>query len=636
MNLPLPRRGRSLTVLVLVGAVLGLLFASAGSASAHASLTSSDPADGSVVKSAPQTVTLAFTEDVALADGSVRVLSPDNERVNPKPAQHAAGRDDTAQVALRGKMPKGTYTVAWRVVSSDSHPISGAFTFSVGKASATTAVVPTGSSDDSAVARLYGFLRYLAYSGLALLVGVTVFTFGCWTDAAALGPVRRLAAAGWITLLAATLGLLMLRGPYEAGRGLGAVFDFALLERTLAGKSGLALAARLWLLAAVAALFVVAKARTRAAGDAENPGKRVPAGGAAVRVAGVLLAVGLALTWAGAEHASAGIQVPVAIPAAVLHLLAMAVWLGGLVTLGVILRWAPADALPAGAVARFSRLAFAAVIALTATGVYQSWRQVGSWRAITSTDYGRLLTVKIVLVICVLLAAAFSRRWTTMLAPATAKAPQPLPAASRVPVPAGHGSGTAHALSGGADDGADEGSSSRGVDEAPGAGSGSEAVRRRLRRSVAAEAVLGVVVLAVTTVLTGSQPSRAEQQNATSAVVSRTLPAVVVTVPFDLNIPYGNGKVQITLDAGRVGENTVQALVYGPDDGIATVPEVRLTLTQQARKIGPLDAKLTDQGGYWWTDSLRLPLAGVWTMKVTVRISDVDQVTVSHTVTIRP
>ncbi|MFF0112922.1 hypothetical protein [Streptomyces prasinus] len=57
----------------------------------------------------------------------------------------------------------------------------------------------------------------------------------------------------------------------------------------------------------------------------------------------ILLPVGPAVIWAAAEHASAGLQVPVAVPAAGLHLLATALWLGGLITLVLLLHRAPVD-----------------------------------------------------------------------------------------------------------------------------------------------------------------------------------------------------------------------------------------------------------------------------------------------------
>lgn len=171
---------KPLTALLLVGTVLALLLGGAGSASAHATLTKAEPADVSVLKTAPKQITLTFSETVSLSDGSLRVLSPKNVRVDRGAVTHAGKKADTARVMLRGKLPEGTYTVSWRVVSSDSHPISGAFTFSVGQPSATTAAVPTESPDDTAASRVYDVFRYVAYGGLALLIGVALFALVCW------------------------------------------------------------------------------------------------------------------------------------------------------------------------------------------------------------------------------------------------------------------------------------------------------------------------------------------------------------------------------------------------------------------------------------------------------------------------
>ena len=159
--------------------------------------------------------------------------------------------------------------------------------------------------------------------------------------------------------------------------------------------------------------------------------------------------------------------------------------------------------------------------------------------------------------------------------------------------------------------------------------------RSGLRRSVLAEVAVGVVVLVITTVLGGTLPGRAAAEAAQAPAAAGGLPAASVTmVPFDVGTPGGHGQVQITLDPGRVGDNTVQAVVFGPDGGIVSVPELRLSFTLAAQKIGPLDAELTDRGGYWGTNSLTLPIAGTWTMNVTVRTSDIDQVTTTRTVRI--
>ncbi|MCZ4513836.1 copper resistance protein CopC [Streptomyces sp. ActVer] len=665
------RRARKpLTALALVGAVLALLLGGAGPASAHASLSDSNPADTSVLKTAPKQVTLAFTEAVNLSDGSLRVLSPKNERADRGAPTHLGGKGNTARVMLRGKLSEGTYTVSWRVVSADSHPISGAFTFSIGQQSATTAVVPTESPDDTAVSRLYGFFRYVAYGGLALLIGVAVFPLLCWPAGARLSPLRKLLIGGWTTLAVSTVVLLLLRGPYETGQGLSAVSDLSLLGTTVTGRTGAALGTRLLLLAAAGILAALLTNRHRrmaeqtrqepaadptdtsstATAGATVPPADAPRFGLGVRAAGAVLAAGLALTRAAAEHASAGLQVPLAIPVSVLHLLAMAVWLGGLVALTLALFRAPAGTvIPATAVARFSRLAFTAVVVLVVTGVYQSWRQVGSWDALSSTEYGRTLTLKVAAVFLVLIAAAFSRQWTAQLIhepqpteTLPAVVPQRVRVAERVGVGASSDGGTAESGDGDGPPSPRDPADNSNPSESPSASdpsgppSASDRYRRVLRRSVAAEAVLGVVVLAITTVLTGTQPSRAAADSAAAATASQRPPARVVTVPFDLGTPNGNGKVQITFDPGQVGENTVQALVFASDTGVATVPEMRLTLTHRGERIGPLDAKLVNKGGFWWSDSLRLPLPGTWTMRLTVRTTDIDQVTVSKNVTIRP
>ncbi|MFJ7967898.1 copper resistance CopC/CopD family protein [Streptomyces sp. NPDC096324] len=603
--------------LALLGGVLVLvLFGGVGGASAHAALTGTDPREGSVLKSAPRRVTLTFSESIGLFDDSFRVLDPENRRVRTGEPEHADGRSDTAGVTLPRGLGDGTYTVAWRVVSADSHPVSGAFTFSVGKPSATPAPPPPTAGDPLSSA-LYDIARYAAYTGLALLIGAVTFVLACGFP----GSVRRLLVTGWWILLGSTFALLLLRGPYERGTGVSEVFDPDGLSDTLASRPGVVLVARLALLAAVAFVPPRPPVRDRGAGRG-------------VLVLGVLFSLALAVTWAASEHASAGIQVPAAMVSSVLHLLAMAVWLGGLAALLAALH-RPAEPVPPAVVTRFSRLALASVAVLAVTGVYQSWRGLGSWDALTSTEYGRLLVVKVVLVALLLAGAAFSRRWTARLA--ATRAPATVPAA-RVPVPvavpASDGSasdGSASEESPSAGDGTTgDGAKGDGAKDGP----GDTEYHRGLRRSVLAEVTVGILVLVITTMLTGTQPGRAEAEGADAVAAVRRVTSKTTLVPFDVGTPGGHGKAQVELTPGQVGENSVQVVIFGPDGGLVTVPEVRLTFTLESRKVGPIDAEITDKGGYWTSDGLTLPLPGTWTMKVTVRTSDLDEVTVSKKVTI--
>ncbi|KOX27432.1 transport integral membrane protein [Streptomyces sp. NRRL F-4707] len=623
--------------MVLLGTVLLLfLLGTAAPASAHAALDGTDPGDGAVLERAPAHVTLTFSESVGLRDDSFRVLDPGGHRVRTGEAGRADGRADTARVALPGGLGEGTYTVAWRVVSADSHPVSGAFTFSVGAPSRSAAPVDPGPTEDPLTATLHKTARYLSYLAVALLVGTAAFVALCRPPDPA--PLRRPLVAAWWTLLAATVALLVLRAPYEAGTGPSAALDPAALGDTLTTRPGALLLTRLGLLVPVGA-YLARTARTRR-------GSTRPAAGV-----GVVLAVALALTWAAAEHAAAGPQVPVAMASSVLHLLATAVWLGGLAALLTTLR-ASRSAPGAATVVRFSRTAFAAVTVLVVTGVYQSWRGLGSWQALTATTYGRLLLAKVVLAAVLLGAAAVSRRWTAALVTTPDAVRESARVPERVPQPAGGGPPTEAprpsdagpgpgAGAGGTAGGAALGRGShrrppteapRPSDAGPGPGAGAggtaagAALRRGLYRSVLVEAVVAAVVLGVTTVLTATPPGRSAEGAARAAVpAGGVLPASVTTIPFRIGAS-GRGTVQITLDPGRTGDNAVQAVVFGPDGSLAAVPELRLAFTLPDQEVGPIEADLVDRGGYWSANTLTLPLPGTWTMKATVRVSETDQV----------
>ncbi|MFD8370242.1 copper resistance protein CopC [Streptomyces sp. NPDC059688] len=609
---------RWLRRLTLLGAgLLLVLLGAAAPATAHAALRESDPGDGTVLRTAPRHVTLTFTESVGLLTDSFRVYDPENHRLRTGTADHAPGRSDTARVPLPATLATGTYTVAWRVVSADSHPVSGALTFSVGKRTATAASPVPDETENPATTALYNMARYLAYLAVALLLGIAAFVAYCRPPTAA--PLRTPALAAAWTLLAATAALLLLRSPYEQGTSPADALSVSSLTHTATSRPGALLLARLALLLLGGAVVALLRARRR----------RLPR--RFTLAATALFSTALAATWSAAEHASAGLQVPLAITSATLHLLAMAAWLGGLVALLRTLRRLESAAVPV--LTRFSRMALASVTVLVLTGVYQSWRGLGSWQALTDTTYGRTLLAKLAAVAALLLAAACSRTWTNRLTGAAraaradtgrAAVPARTPEVATVPAQGPEPAPASAAVPAGAPEAA-AGASRPPTPPAPAA-----TAFHLLRRSVLAEAAVGVLVLVLTTLLTSTLPGRAATEAARTDAVTTGIPtASVTTVPFDTGAAGGTGKVQITLDPGRVGRNSVQAVVYGPDGGLAAVPELRVSFTLPAQRVGPLDTKVTDRGGYWVADSFALPIPGTWTLKVTVRISDLDQVTVT-------
>ncbi|MFD4766971.1 copper resistance CopC/CopD family protein [Streptomyces niveus] len=660
-----PRFGPQLIRLLLVTAVLtvGLLGALAGTASAHAALTGSDPKDGAVVDVAPREVTLTFSEQIAMGDDSIRVLDPSSKRVDVAKMQDLSqGGTVRYAVGLKPGLPDGTYTVAWQAVSADSHPVSGAFTFSVGAPSATTATVPDQEAGGGLVGTLYDAVRYISYAGFILLVGGAAFVLACWQRGASVRPLQRLVVGGWVTLTAATLVLLLLRTPYTGSGKLGDMFDLGGLSDVLDTKTGAALVSRLLLLGA-AALFIAvlfgayAKRVTEAEAEAEQDGKGNAEAGKAkadlafgLSLGGTVVAAGIAGTWALSEHASTGIQTGLAMPLDVLHLLAVAAWLGGLVSLLVALYRVPD--LERAAVRRFSRIAFTSVVVLAVTGVYQSWRQVGSWDAWTDTSYGQLLLVKIGLIAVLLGAAWFSRRWTGLLGEDANTAEAGAEADVEAGVKVGVKARVDVAEETAGEDVAEAGTSAdpeRAAQLARQRTALATARKKRdrdadtersgLRRSVLIEACVALVVLAVTTALTGTEPGRTQEKEVSRTGTEAAAPAparpVSLTEPFDTGGTKGKGTLRLTIDPASPGTNLMHVWIDGPDGKPMDVPEVKVAYTLKSQQIGPLPVvpeRLA--AGHWSAGNVQIPMPGDWHLQVTVRTSDIDQTTIEKNVKI--
>ncbi|SEB94242.1 copper transport protein [Streptomyces sp. 2224.1] len=740
-----PRRSAVLRLLVVAVALAGALIGGLGGAapaSAHAALTGSTPVQGSVVDHAPEQVTLTFSEGVAMGDNSIRVLDPRGKRVDRgKLLNLSSGNVVKYGAGLPPGLGNGTYTVTWQAVSADSHPVSGAFTFSVGAPSKATAPVPQQKAGGGLVGALYGVARYLAYTGFVLLVGGAAFVVACRPAAALVRSVQRLVVQGWALLAGTTVAMLLLRTPYTGSGDLADVFDLAGLQQVLVTKPGAALVSRLLLLAA-AALFVAVLFGTfarlhepasqeptpgegPATGEEPVPGEErtagQPAAGSApgkteradsgeegtdaagqpaveaadlarqrrdltfgLAFGGVIVAAGLAATWALAEHASTGLQTAVAMPVDVLHLLAVAAWLGGLAALVVSLYWGPP--VERRAVRRFSRIAFGSVLVLVATGVYQSWRQVGSWRALTDTTYGWLLLLKVGLVVVLVGIAWVSRRWTGRLTEVRGaekdvaeedvaeedeeaedeeaedeeaedeeaekdreaeKAAVGALAATDAVTASASPTASAPPSSDRTPDRTPDGT----PDESPDPARAAQLARQQaalrtartkrqrdadperlaLRRSVLAEASVAVVLLVVTTVLTATEPARTEEAvkaRSGGQSIASSGPQVL-KIPFDTGGPGGKGTARLDLDPGRSGSaNALRLRITDPSGKAVDVPEVKVSFTQKAKKIGPLPIAPKHLGkGQWRADGVQLPVPGQWQLSLLVRTSDIDQVT---------
>jgi copper transport protein len=469
--------------------VCALVLLGASPASAHAILERSTPAADAVLRAPPTSVDLVFDEGISLLPDSVRVFGPDGSEVDDRHVVHAGGVAASAAVGLRGSLAKGTYLVSYRVISADSHPVSGAYTFSIGHRS--TPPAAASPSRSTTVDLALGAARWLTYAGSALGLGGLAFLAWFWPAGWSSRRVRSLVNAGTGSLLVGTFLALALKGPYDGGLGLAHVSDGDLFREVLGTTYGRALDARLLLLAVLILLLTYR----------ERVSRRVLAGAAGL----LLLAVGV--TFALCGHAAAGGHRPLAIASDTAHVAAMSVWLGGLVVLAsVVLR---ADASPEVAVpviGRFSTVATASVCVLVATGTYQALREVRSWDVLFETHYGHVLLVKLWFVVVALGAALGSRAWVWQT---THPVVAVNAATTATPVAAGAGTPTL----------------------------------RSLRTSVGVESLALVGVLVVSALLVSSNPARPP---VVSSAVSTTVTAGPDTVRVSA-VPAGPQRVSLRL-----------------------------------------------------------------------------------------
>jgi copper transport protein len=387
-----PARRGAFALAVLVAA-LALVPTAAG----HTMLLETQPANNSVLSRAPGSVTLRFNEPVESAFGSLRAYDPQARRVDHGDVVRPNER--TVEVATKRRLPRGTYTVAWRVISADGHPISGAFVFHMQAPGANPAGIAAEVLDGGtprSVSVLFTLVRFLDFALLLLAIGGAVAL--AYPIAAAAPRLRRLlltALAAAATLLAVSaLAGIVLQGAAAGGFGLGEAARWESVAAVLETRFG-----EVWLVQAGIALLLSLLALAA---------RRLPRGAS---LALLLPAAALVPTPSLSGHAS--VSGDLSLVADVVHIGAAAVWTGGLAFVVAALLAAGGDRWPlaARAVPRLSMLAVGSVAVLLVAGGVNGYEQVGAWRGLWETTYGRLLLAKVALVVPLLALGAYNNRY---------------------------------------------------------------------------------------------------------------------------------------------------------------------------------------------------------------------------------
>lgn len=269
-------------------------------------------------------------------------------------------------------------------------------------------------------------------------------------------------------------------------------------------------------------------------------------------------------------------------PVNVIHVAAMAIWLGGLAALLLVLPSATRSAtepanrgrLLAGPLARFSTIALVMVVLIMATGLIQAYVYVRDLGDLLSTGYGRAVLAKFLLLLAVIGIAAYNRR-------------NVIPRLKRI-AELGGSPGLPGVL---------------------------------LRRALRGEVALLAVVIGVTAALASYAPPVSAQAG-----------------PFSITTEVGPTTLEMDVDPAEVGANVMHIYFFDAKTGAPYKrgKELKVTATLPSKRIGPLPLSAQKAGpGHWVIPDALLNAPGEWEVELVLRVSAFDEYTKKIAVPVR-
>ncbi|CAB4856674.1 unannotated protein [freshwater metagenome] len=534
---------------------------------APVSVVSSVPTDGSVVATSPTSITVTFDQTIGSASSVVITC---NGNAVPQPGARTTEDLQSLVVDLSSKpLPRGSCVVGWKVQGLvDAGTSSGTFSFDIQQDTAATTstlptaapgadgtvstdVVPTPSATPSAssassnVGGALGLARIAATLALAALFGSLALIAVAWPEGVEYILTIRFLRYAWLAALLGTVVTVACLAAQATGNSfmssLGPTNWFE-LAHTTPGKAALA---RL-LLVAASAWVVIRPERCI------DPATQLPA----------LAIPGLAVATMGFSRAGGDLEL-LGYGAGMLHAVAMAVWLGGLLLLARVVLAGPGDDDLVHAVRGFGRMVTPAWITVLATGCFQLYRLDSGH--LLGTDHGRLLVLKVIVVAAMVFVGVATRQFI-------------------------------QARLNRAD-----------VMSAPMAG--------KLRRAIGMEAIIGVVVLGITAWMLASPPGNLSASGVSSNKFAYQQRFVDSTKKLDL---------RLSIDPAAVGRNEMLVEVVKPRSSISQItirfdPPLNSTARSAVESVALSSAGIA----YLPMDpGIQFAVAGAWTVTLDVVSAD--------------
>jgi len=415
---------QGLTAAVLAaGAVIG----AAGPAGAHATILGTEPRYGASLATPPERVLIRYDLPVELPGAQISMTRSGKAVSVGRPE---FGSPDRKSVALPlSKLSPGPYVLTWFLFGSDGDVMGGELTFTILSGSGAAAAPTVGPVLDqraptqfaglsfAPLSRAQDLARLGASASLIVFVGSLAFAAALWWAGALVPRFRLIVWASLLLALLSNAGALGLKGAAVQGRSALAALSPSSLSALSGTHVGKVLAVRLGLLVLaipVVALMTMAPERVL--------GADLWYIGAAASTLGALA------THAWLSHAWTEGMLAAAVH--LVHLAAISVWLGGLVILAVVVLPRRQIEELRDLVPRFSRLAFRSVVTAVVAGTALLVLISPRWSALPTSEYGRFLIAKLLLVVGLLAAASRARAFVQrhFLADSGTASPSDLPA----------------------------------------------------------------------------------------------------------------------------------------------------------------------------------------------------------------
>ncbi|PNK37247.1 copper resistance protein [Bacillus thuringiensis] len=362
------------------------------SASAHAYVVKSNPTENETLKKAPSVVKIEFDEDIQVSSfNTLYVRDTSGKRVDLKDAHIDKKNKKLLEAGLKDNLKNGLYSIQWKVISADGHPIQGVIPFRVGLAGVET------ETDDIQVEEM-GYIpqidmimeRGILYTSFSLFIGVLFFNLIMYKGNATSVQLRSKNII-WISLFGILISLLFnltLQAKINADVSWLEAFNPLLLKETLQ----LSVFGYVWItqMVLISTLIIVTYFAVKHEKFSSFKVWSIP----------ILLFIGLLVMKAFNSHAYGLKFKDIAVVMDFLHLLAASLWVGGLSSIILLLRkednkwhmyW--------DMIKRFSPWATGAVIVILITGLFNSTFFIPTIHSLFDTKYGLALLAKILLFI---------------------------------------------------------------------------------------------------------------------------------------------------------------------------------------------------------------------------------------------